>query len=343
MTEGEWWYWWSTSETEYASCQPDPDNQNLCDDDLPNQASGDPPGEGWYKAYLQKDPLNIWQAETADWSAKPVVVDWIDWGDNLESVDWYTKSMVRTEVVLIQDLIAPMLEYGMLHVSGWGIDESWGLAVNNDGPVSYDGYQATVYSHCARLTIQKLLTDRDDPALADLYWDNIAHEWAGTDLVNQPIFNNAVWAAGDGPGYYSAEINVKGKVIYGYTWNVRRLNAGVGDYRVTFSFDDTCGSETVLNAFFEEPIEGGDPGTQILLPVEEEVTVSATEESEKGGGATAMIDYDNNLTYIDVRILQRTGGGKGQGGNAGGKGDDTWQTWFEKGGKGNGWGGSKPH
>ena len=27
----------------------------------------------------------------------------------------------------------------------------------------------------------------------------------------------------DGPGGYSAEVNVKGKVIFGYTWNVRDI------------------------------------------------------------------------------------------------------------------------
>ena len=357
VTTGEWWYWWGTTGTDPdiipLSCAPDPDNELICDDGIPGSSSGDPPGANWVKAYLQKDLGNVWQAETADWSATPVVVDWIDWGDNLESVDWYTKSMVRTEVVLYQDLIAPMLEYQMRHVSGWGINEVHGLAVDYNGAMLGTGEKATVYSHCARLTIQKLLVDRDNALLGTLVWDDINHEWTGTDLVHPPIFNKTVSEAGDGPGYYSAEINVKGKVIYGYTWNVRKLNdftvnrdlggVAAGDYRVTFSFDDTCGSETVLlNAFFEEPIEGGDPGTQILLPLEEEVTVSATEESDEGGGASAVLDYTNNLTYIDVRILQRTGGG-GSSGNGGGKGDETWVDTRGKGagGEGSGWGGNK--
>ena len=36
---------------------------------------------------------------------------------------------------------------------------------------------------------------------------------------------------------YSAEINVKGKVIYGYNWNTRVLSDGPGYYRITFSMD----------------------------------------------------------------------------------------------------------
>ncbi len=49
-----------------------------------------------------------------------------------------------------------------------------------------------------------------------------------------PDFNKRVYEEGDGPGYYNAEINVKGRIIYGYTWNVRQLNEGAGDYRHHF-------------------------------------------------------------------------------------------------------------
>ena len=47
----------------------------------------------------------------------------------------------------------------------------------------------------------------------------------------------AVYNAGDGPGYYSAEINVKGKVIYGMLWDLKKAGDGPGTYRITFSFD----------------------------------------------------------------------------------------------------------
>ena len=137
------------------------------------------------------------------------------------------------------------------------------------------------------------------------------------DLINPAIFNGAVYEGGDGPGYYSAEINVKGRIIYGYTWNVRNLNEGPGYYRLTFSFDDQLtGAPTGLNTFFRDGL------TQIALPLEEETeTITTLEESDEGGsspdgGGNAVLDFVNNLSYIDVRILERESGGIG-GGNSG--------------------------
>lgn len=325
VLNGTWWYWWGTEGTDPnivpLSCAPDPDDDCFCDDGK-DGTTGPPPGEGWVKAYLQKDANNIWQAGSADWSAAPVNVNWIDWGDNLESVDWYTRSQVRTEVVLFQDLTKSMTEYQMRHTSGWGIDEVHGLAADlNVTPLLGDGMRATVYSNCARLTIQKLLVDRNDARLADLEWVP-SEGWTEPegypdDLINPHLFNGSVHEGGDGPGYYSAEINVKGRIIYGYTWNVRNMNEGPGSYRLTFSFDGTCGS-VGLNTYF---IEGT---TQIMAPLEEELVAAAlavaSESSDEGGGGTAVLDFENNLTYMDIRILERGGGGGGSGGGSGGDG-----------------------
>jgi hypothetical protein len=193
-------------------------------------------------------------------------------------------------------------------------------------------WKATVYSHCARQTIQKLLVSRDDPNLANLVWtwevykddsDNPEPGWAEKDdwlyvpLVNPPIFNKPVWESGDGPGYYSAEINIKGKIIYGSTWSVRDLNdpeggTAAGDYRVTFSLDPTCGDENKKkNTDFKEGVTG------IFLPSETEIAATiAALEAEGGevvmGGAEAKIDHGNDLTYMDLKILEKNGqnGGK---------------------------------
>lgn len=321
---GAWWYQWGTNgadpDVTPASCAPDPDNNAYCDDGLPlqydeNLAPGFPPADNplpLARAYLQKDSKNVWQAGSADWSAAPVNVHWIDWGDNLESVDWYTRSQVRTEVVLFQDLDTPMLEYEMRHTSGWGIDEVHGLATIDGVAQTGPGTRATVYSHCARLTIQKLLFDRDNTNLDYLVWVP-GEGWTepefypdsevpfDLDLINPHIFNGSVHEGGDGPGYYSAEINVKGRIIYGYTWNVRKLNDGAGDYRITFSFDEICGTAS-LNTFFV------DGTTNILVPLETEEASTEAEPVDEGG-ATAVLRTDLNLTYIDVRILERGGGG----------------------------------
>jgi uncharacterized membrane protein YgcG len=335
---GAWWYQWGTNGTDPnvtpASCPPDPDDEAFCDDGLAGTVGplpGSTPASSplpLAKAYLQKDALNTWQAEAITATA-PVNVDLIDWGDNLESVDWYTRSQVRTEVVLFEDDalgdaegVFPMRGYGMRHTSGWGISEVHGLTFllgEVQAVEELASTQATVFSPCARLTIQLLLVDRTDAALADLIWVP-QQGWAEPegyegDLVNPPIFNKVVYEAGDGPGYYNAEINVKGKIIYGYTWNVRKLhdtalnNKGAGDYRATFSFDATCPT-LALNTFFAEGT------TEIIRPAEEEesAVAAAAEEEPVGGGAWPEISFDNNLTYIDIRILERGGGGGGGGG-----------------------------
>jgi len=342
ILNGEWWYSWGSNGADPnitpASCPPDPDESNLvlnpeglsfCDDGIENSLTilaGTPDADNplpLAKAYLQKDPNNVWQAGSADWSAAPLNVHWIDWGDNLESVDWYTRSQVRTEVVLFQDLATPMSEYLMRHTSGWGIDEVHGMEASlEDVPAMGSGTQATIYSHCARLTIQKLLVDREDTRLADLIWDPVESNWTEPegyidDLIRPHIFNGSVHEGGDGPGYYSAEINVKGRIIYGYTWNVRKLNditgvpaTAAGDYRITFSFDETCGT-VGLNTYFV------DGTTQILVPLEEEiveqVVLAESEDSGDEGGGKGVLRGDLNLTYMDVRILERGGGGGGEG------------------------------
>jgi hypothetical protein len=342
ILEGEWWYWWGMEGIDPnivpLSCAPDPDDDSLCDDGIVGQATGAFPGLGYepdlVRAYLQKDPYNCWMADSADVSGSPFTLHWIDWGDNLESVDWYTRSQVRTEVVLFQDLDTAMTEYQMRHTSGWGIDEVHGMAVtltDPPAPMLGDGTRATVYTHCARLTIQKLMVPRDDESLSCLEWtttvDGAGDGWTesetceeGVNLIEPHIFNGSVHEGGDGPGYYSAEINVKGRIIFGYTWNVRMLHdetpingttnpTAAGDYRITFSLDSQCGSAE-LNTSFVEGI------TEIIVPLEEELVTAAAEEGSDGsdtGGAVPVLDFDNNLTYIDVRILERGGGG-GQGG-----------------------------
>jgi hypothetical protein len=252
--------------------------------------------------YLQKDELNIWQAETLDASAAPVSVTWIDWGDNLEAVDWSERSKVRVEVVLWQDITAaPMNGFEMGWVSGLGADEVWGT-----NTTEYPSVDATVYSGCARLTIQKLTKshlDPDDPPV--LTWNPVTNEWEGD--ANPAQFNGGVWEGGDGPGYYSAEINVSGKCMYGYNWDVRSGGEGAGSYRLTYSLEDNC--PVTLNTFFTDGV------TTIMLPeVEEpEEPIVMAEEGEPTVGGVAVLDCANNLTYIDLNITAKSGGGGGGG------------------------------
>lgn len=344
LLTGEWWYWWGTEGTDPniipLSCPPDPDDFTKCDDGVPGTAAGPAPVQNadLVRAFVQKDPQNQWQAGSFNSAGVPVNIDLIDWGDNLESVDWYTRSQVRTELVLYENAALgdaeaygfPMLEYEMRHTSGWGIDEAHGLAALPADPLVAPtallgvGDQATVYTYCARLTIQKLLVDRDDARLADLEWVPgegwTEPEGYPDDLINPHLFNGSVHEGGDGPGYYSAEVNVKGKIIFGYTWNVRNLNEGAGHYRITFSLDEVCGTAP-LNTFFVDGVTTiMEPEVEVPEEPEAASPGDATTADEGGdtGGGTGVLDFINNLTYMDIAILERSGGGGGGGGGKGG-------------------------
>lgn len=287
---GAWWYVWGVDPSEPTdpvfSCQPSPSKQSSC-------FGGSNPGDGTpvYKAYLQKDANNYWRAYNAPASGT-LNVDSVDWGDNLESHTFGLTSMIRTEVVLLKNLPSPVLQYAMRHVSGWGSNEMHGLQTTLDNIIQTGpGTQATVYSNHARLTIQKLTS-----TTPVIHWDATNHYWTGNG-INAPIYNKAVYQAAEGPGYYSAEINIKGKVIYGYTWNAGQLNEGNGVYRLTFSLDPNGGG-TTLNTFFDE-------NTGV---------VTGSESEEGQAGAKAIVDAADNLTYIDITLGGNGGGGSGHGG-----------------------------
>jgi len=326
---GKWWYVWGEDpidpQAPLYSCEPDPLNPERCID-------GTAPGDGSsvvYKAFVQKDVANTWQAFNAT-PIGPVNVDLIDWGDDLESVDWSINSMVRAEVVLFEYLdgetfvdktLPEFPQFPMRHVYGWGSDEVHGFQVHNqagDPQPAFEmvpGDMATVYSHNARFTIQKLNVENLEELENNLVWVPKAG-WVGTGgneaLINDPIFNKPVYEGGDGPGYYAAEINVKGKVIYGYTWKVRTMNDGEGYYRLTFSLDND--GPVALNTFFDEV-------TEILVAEEEEVTAEEGEDgdgNDAARGGTGVIDVANNLTYMDILITAKQGGGNKGGGNSDG-------------------------
>lgn len=245
----------------------------------PFQTSGDPS----LTLYLQGVEENTWQAENVTATA-PVNVSQVDWGDNLEAKSLPLNKPIRVETTLLQDLTTPMLGFTMYSASGSQSTEVFGT----DG-VTYMSPQATIYSGCARLTIQRLDISRTDPYIANLTWDASKGEWTGTGLVAPPIFNGGVWSGGEGTGY-SAEINGSGKAIYGYNWKTGSMSAG--DYRLTFSLDPNCPTAT-LNTFIT-------PSTTVYVTPTTEGSLAAAEADS--GGATAKIDGVNNLSYIDVEV-----------------------------------------
>ncbi len=90
-----------------------------------------------------------------------------------------------------------------------------------------------MYTAGARLTIQRIDAD------ANPTWDAAQRRWVGPGVAD-PVFNGAVHEkTGDGPGSYGAEINVSGKVVFGFNWQTDGLFNG--DYRITFSLDGPVG------------------------------------------------------------------------------------------------------
>jgi len=142
--------------------------------------------------YPQQDPLNEWQAGNvlaADLTGGPPLdISLIDWGDNLEARPWTLNSVVRCETVLYQLLNDPLDAFVMQNLEGHGVDELWGTT-----GATYPSYEATVFTGCARFTIQKL--DADDAAVT---WNSSTKSWSGE--VSEPLFNGMIGEGEEGPG-----------------------------------------------------------------------------------------------------------------------------------------------
>lgn len=255
--------------------------------------------------WLQGDPDNSWQAESLDATDAATAIDGVDvtevdWGDNLEAKSWPAGNQIRVETVLFQDVLNDpefvavdldgdgMLAYTMASLGGQHRYEIFGTDKS-----TFLSPEATVYSGDARLTIQRLAVSRDDPA-ADpangiVKWDAATSRWVGENVVEPPSFNGGVWEGGEGSGY-SAEINVSGKVIYGYNWQSPPVD---GHYRLTFSLDAVNGPVALNTAITS--------ATTIAVSDEGEEMVEALAEPDMGGGI-AKIDGTNGLSYIDVQL-----------------------------------------
>ena len=245
-----------------------------------------------FRWYLQRDALSRWQASNVA-PVAAVNLTSVDWGDNLESKNWGATSPVRTEVVLMQDVTGSgMFGYRMAHISGKGPTEvraTNGQTYTLTPGVAPPALWATVYSPCPRYTIQRV--GSYDAVTPSLVWNDTAGLWrfpgGSTPVVRVDLSGSS----------YVPEVNVSGKLIYGYNWQTR--NDGLGLYRLTFHLDQRYCAPT-LNTFFT-------PETTVW------VTAGESESHEGGRGGTPVISPSDNLTYIDVRIVPGAGGGGGGG------------------------------
>jgi len=239
--------------------------------------------------YLQQTQ-NTWQAEWMNGSPNGEVVR-CDWSDNIVRQTWTETSVIRVEMVLFKDLVESLTGYEMSYLYGEGIEEVWGTT-----GFTYPSSLATVYSINARLTIDKL----DGPAgnVVGTLYDSAIYDRFGVD----------------GPtNAYSAEINVPGKVIYGFNWDLNKFDMASiglpnepksGWYRLTFSLDPNANysilDETGLPRSFNIPcntifgsLDAGDLfGTTVPevvlyqpeLPSAQVTTLEILINPAKGGG-----------------------------------------------------------
>lgn len=178
--------------------------------------------------YFFQKTANVWQAEWITGTGVGSTGVIVDWGDNLRSVKFATTSVVRVEHVLNASTATPLQGYTM------------DLVVNPSSPTELQGilddgnqtqtslFTPTVFTDRARLTLQKL--SAKGGAVTYTYLDTAVYQSFGTD----------------GPGGYAAEINVGGKVLYGYVWNLKNvvMPPGVpkdGWWRITYSLDSGSG------------------------------------------------------------------------------------------------------
>lgn len=311
---GDYWYYWTWTDADGVV-------QESWAPELPDML---PDGATVSRVYPQSTD-SLWQADYLDgltteglptWDG---YVDYVNFSDGLESLDRQPNKPVRIEVVLGESLVdegTPLTAYDMQYLEGAkkpiepgpgdpgpaidekGPTESWGIVTtNSDDPtaITYESYDATVYTNTAQLLIQELV-DVNDDGLFNVTWDADTQTWigdeAGTVLLSEP---------------FSAEINQSGTLIYGTSYTFE----DEGDYRITVYFDpnlDLFNEATEILAFGEE---------------EEELAVTSDEGGDTGvdlGGGTAYVDADDDIAYIDIHIEDDSGGQGGSGNLSGFKG-----------------------
>jgi hypothetical protein len=130
-------------------------------------------------------------------------------------------------------------------------------------------HEASVYTIRAEFKIEEINSAGD---VTRLVWDGTVAE--------------GLWA--DGPtDAYSAEVNQLGCLLFGYNWDTRMLDCGVGTYRLTF----TIGSAMPDNV----PYEGAVP---------QDITITGTDDVSSD---VTDVYSDSSSTWIEMTLLPMGG------------------------------------
>lgn len=281
-----------------------------------------PPANLVEPIYWQKEQANKWQAGY-EVSQQPMEVEFVDWGDNLESRSWPVQ-VIRVETNTFSSLLDSNAwqRIEMWHVFGQGTTELWGAHATNSGtPQPYFYLDADTntpnwpfgvnVSAAAHINLAKL-----GPGTGTCPTTYVTSPYAGVTTF--------VPATADATGYwlgavftydqvYGAELNIKGSYVYGYNWNLRSMNTqGVektGWWRLTFYTTNNSISfanfqevrEDLLNPFAPPPDTAGIDIQPAYAPT--------AEEGDTGPLYRPKVDKANNLTFIDICITKQKGSG----------------------------------
>lgn len=230
--------------------------------------------------YMQKG-INTWRAEWADGSAETQSAE-VKWGDNLTHHTFSTHAMIRVETSLALIDGPDMAGFNMTSLYGSRSTEMQGT----DGTVA--SFVPALFTVNARLKIEKLDGDTFEPLFTA--FDGTVAEGMLTE----------------GPGSYGAEVNVSGRIVYGFNFRVRDMAvpAGVEKYgwwRFTFSLDD------------EVSLDAGNVSRGVSLD-----RCGNAVDGDEELTYTPVLDTSAQSSTLDIWIASASGGG---GGGSGGHTD----------------------
>ncbi|MGE3616837.1 MAG: Ig-like domain-containing protein [Gemmatimonadales bacterium] len=233
---------------------------------LPFFFAGNLPDYGSY--YLQQG-ANVWQAEWTDRSGTGVQEAEVAWGDNLTHQTWNTHSTIRVEVSLSAVNHPALRGFAMTTLYGSGPDEMQGTtgALLTATPA--------IYSVVPRLLIERL--DDTNRTPVDTVFTGAVYEKFGID----------------GPGGFGAEVNVGGRIVYGYNLMIKNvaLKAGLtkyGWYRISYLLD---------------PV--GTVGNQVIS---RNTSLSRLAPETETLAYPPQIDPARNVSWIDIYVTSASGG-----------------------------------
>jgi len=244
--------------------------ENILVDQLPFWYAGNV--ADYNDTYYLQQGTNTWQAEWLDGSGAGMQQAEVAWGDNLTGVEFNTHQNIRIEVVLNDFSGRQLSGFNMTALYGTGETEMQGT----DGTTAL--FTPTLYSVMPRIIIEKLDDTTREPVLK--------------------VFEGTIYGAfgGDGPGSFTAEVNVSGKLIYGYNLMIQNLTFPgdlhkYGWWRVTFQLDDN-----------------GQVGG---APVGRNVALAALSPGAGGRMFPPQLDQATNTTWVDFNVKSASGGGGG--------------------------------